>query len=246
MRSPGVYEIIIAPTAELSTSKKEKSVPLDASNLKWGPKAQDQPKQRVIFYVDGFNLYFGMKQSGWKRYYWLNVRRLAENLVLPNQELVGVYYFTSRISRPEDKRVRQNSYLEALEATDGLEVRYGQFYDQPFTCPICKGRDLVPAEKMTDVNIATQLMVDAFRDRFDAAFIVSADSDLVPPMKAILDLFPGKRIVAAFPPNRTSQEIKSIASAFFSVGKPKLAGSQFPDIVLRKDGFEIRRPTRWS
>jgi len=34
---------------------------------------------RVIAYVDGFNLYFGLKSKGWRRYYWLNPRALALN-----------------------------------------------------------------------------------------------------------------------------------------------------------------------
>lgn len=32
---------------------------------------------------------------------------------------------------------------------------------------------------MTDVNIAVEMMRDAFQDRFDAALLISADSDLV-------------------------------------------------------------------
>ena len=37
---------------------------------------------------------------------------------------------------------------------------------------------------MTDVNIATAMLTDAYRDRFDTALLVSADSDLVPPVRA--------------------------------------------------------------
>lgn len=28
--------------------------------------------ERVIAYVDGYNLYYGLRAKGWKRYYWLN------------------------------------------------------------------------------------------------------------------------------------------------------------------------------
>lgn len=203
-------------------------------------------KARAIYYTDGFNLYYGLKDSNWKRYYWLNVRSLAQNLLLANQELVDVYYFSSRISGPEEKRIRQSTYLEAIEATDGINVRYGQFYDRPFTCPMCRGTDNVPTEKMTDVNIATQLLVDAFQDRFDAAFVVSGDSDLVPPMKEVRRLFPSKRIVAVFPPNRISSEIRSVAHAYFTIQKSALASSQFPEVVTTKSGFKLTRPSRWA
>lgn len=56
------------------------------------------PPERVICYVDGFNLYFGLRDSRLRRYYWLNVRRLAENLLRPHQSLVETKYFTARIS----------------------------------------------------------------------------------------------------------------------------------------------------
>ena len=32
--------------------------------------------ERVIAYIDGFNLYFGLKSKGWKRYYWRDLERL--------------------------------------------------------------------------------------------------------------------------------------------------------------------------
>ena len=36
--------------------------------------------ERIIAYIDGFNLYFGLRAKGWKRYYWLNLRAMCENL----------------------------------------------------------------------------------------------------------------------------------------------------------------------
>lgn len=36
--------------------------------------------QRVIAYIDGFNLYFGLKAAKWKRFYWLNLQR-SENIL---------------------------------------------------------------------------------------------------------------------------------------------------------------------
>ena len=33
--------------------------------------------QRVRMYVDGFNLFYGLRARGWRRYYWLDLHRLA-------------------------------------------------------------------------------------------------------------------------------------------------------------------------
>lgn len=37
--------------------------------------------RRVISYIDGFNLYFGLKQKGWRKYYWLDLAALSRSLL---------------------------------------------------------------------------------------------------------------------------------------------------------------------
>ena len=32
--------------------------------------------ERLAFYIDGFNLYFGLKDKGWRKYYLLNLHEL--------------------------------------------------------------------------------------------------------------------------------------------------------------------------
>jgi len=36
-----------------------------------------QKKERVIVCVDGFNLYFGMKNAGFDNYKWLDINKLV-------------------------------------------------------------------------------------------------------------------------------------------------------------------------
>ena len=43
--------------------------------------------ERVIAYIDGFNLHYGLKSKQWRRYYWLNLQVLALNLLKPYQQL---------------------------------------------------------------------------------------------------------------------------------------------------------------
>jgi len=91
--------------------------------------------ERVIVYIDGFNLYFGMREKGWRRYYWLNVHSLAKNLLKPYQELVTTKYFTSRVSStPNDpeKAKRQGEYLEALNTVQGCEIFYGHYLEKQY------------------------------------------------------------------------------------------------------------------
>ncbi|MCS6861184.1 MAG: hypothetical protein NZT92_12780 [Abditibacteriales bacterium] len=68
--------------------------------------------ERVIAYVDGFNLYFGLRSRGWRRYYWLNLQALALNLLKPSQQLVFTKYFTARDISPHlcPQRNRSKSF----------------------------------------------------------------------------------------------------------------------------------------
>ena len=43
---------------------------------------------RVVAYVDGFNLYFGLKEGYGRRYHWLDLQRLVAALLQPDQQLV--------------------------------------------------------------------------------------------------------------------------------------------------------------
>ncbi len=205
--------------------------------------------KRIITYVDGFNLYYGMKSKGWKRYYWLNVRALAQGLLKPDQRLVQVKYFTSYVSAtPEDpkKNKRQSTYVDALRTLQDVQIVLGHYLEKPVRCRKCGARWKVPEEKMTDVNIATALLEDAFEDRFDTALLISGDSDLTGPVQSIRRRFRDKRIIVAFPPGRSSVRLSQVASACFTIGRKKLAESQFPDGVTKADGYVLRRPDSWS
>ncbi len=213
--------------------------------------------ERVVAYVDGFNLYFGLRDSKLQKSLWLNVCSLISNILQRNQQLTLTKYFTSRISGPPpgdtsmaarrlaEKRRRQLIYFEALDTLKDLNTFYGHYLDKPMKCFACGGTWLSHEEKMTDVNIATEMLTDAFEDRFDTAILVSADSDLVAPIEAVRRLFPAKRVVVAFPPARASVKLKKVASAWLTIGRRTIRKSQFPDRVVKPDGFVLERPATW-
>ena len=201
--------------------------------------------ERVIVYIDGFNLYFGLKTKGWRRYYWLNLQKLALNLLKDNQKLISTKYFTSRVSGPPDKVKRQGVFIEALETLNNFYIFYGHYLTNAVECKKCGDVFPKPNEKMTDVNIAVEMLTDAFQNSFDTSILISADSDLTAPVKKIRSLFSEKRIVVAFPPERFSFALKEVANASLFVGRKKLADSVFPDQVVKPDGFRLQKPERW-
>jgi hypothetical protein len=150
-------------------------------------QAQGRARQaeRVVTYIDGFNLYFGLRSKGWRRYYWLDPQRLGANLLKGHQSLVATRYFTARIAantRDPGKHRRQALFLEAIETLADTRIYYGQYLRKPQQCFGCRAQWTSHEEKMTDVNIAVELLCDAFDDSFDTAIVISADSDLAPPI----------------------------------------------------------------
>jgi len=201
--------------------------------------------ERVIAYVDGYNLYYGLRSKGWKRFYWLNIQKLAQQLLNPEQTLVQTKYFTTIVKQPDDKRRRQSIFLDALKTLPDFDVYYGQFLSETIVCRVCGHTYTTYHEKMTDVNIAVELMTDASQNRFDVALLISADSDLVGPVEAVQRLFPTKRVVAVFPPGRSSFALKQTAKAVLHIGHVELAKSLFADAVVKPDGIVLHRPPAW-
>lgn len=194
---------------------------------------------RVAVYIDGFNLFYGLRAKGWRRYYWLDVRLLAENLLRPDQSLALVRYFTARVSaEPDDpdKPKRQSTYLDALATLPDVTLHYGYFMPR---------QDGGYEEKMTDVNIAVELVCDAHADAFDTAILISGDGDLTSAVQAVQERY-GKRVIVAFPPSRRSNALLRIATGITSIGADTLRGSQLPAVVAGESGRPIGRPPDWE
>ena len=204
--------------------------------------------QRVTVYVDGFNLYYGLRSKGWRRYYWLDLRRLSENLLGTDQRLVMLRYFTTRVSpEPHDpeKPVRQKIYLEALMTLPDLSIHEGYYLPKDQRCLRCGATWQTYEEKMTDVNIAVELLGDAQDDIFDTAIIISGDGDLAGPMGAVRERYPAKRTIVAFPPDRHSAALRKAATGFLTIGRDVYRDSQLPDQVTKADGYVLTRPPSW-
>jgi uncharacterized LabA/DUF88 family protein len=201
--------------------------------------------ERVIVYVDGFNLYFGLRDKGWRKYYWLDIAKLARSLLTPNQILVRTKYFTSKITNPAGKTKRQQALLSALGTLPDFDIFFGRYQTFVQSCRRCGHRHLDSNEKRTDVNIATQMLVDAFQDAFDTAILISADSDLTAPVLEINQLFPSLLVKVAFPAGRFSLELESVARVSFQIYEGKLRKSLLPDRVTLPSGYVVERPASW-
>ncbi len=141
-----------------------------------------QKTDRAIVYIDGFNLYFGLKSATVrkkghsklpKKTYWLDLQKLSEKIV-QNGQLVGIKYFTARIKGNYAKQVRQGTFLKAIQThCQKLQIFEGRYLLREMFCAECRkiSNDIIcsycghvnnlPEEKKSDVNIATQMLKDA-------------------------------------------------------------------------------------
>ena len=79
--------------------------------------------QRVTFYIDGFNFYYGLRRTKhnepqWGDYYWIDMVKLCEGFLGEGQEVEKVIYFTASPLNPE-KSSRQSAFLNANKLING-------------------------------------------------------------------------------------------------------------------------------
>lgn len=208
----------------------------------------EQQMQRVIVYIDGFNFYFGLKHNAkWKKYYWLDIVKLLESFMRPNQELVAVKYFSAK---PDDleQSLRQNAFFQANKENPKFKLILGKYLKKEITCFRCGNVIHTHEEKETDVRIATQIVADAYQDNCDLQIVVSADSDMIPAIELATEA--KHKVFIYFPPHQYSSNLAAMGA-----GKPlhmKQYETRFkqcllPDVVhLEKANFDLHIPEKWK
>ncbi len=203
---------------------------------------------RVISYIDGFNLYFGLRAKGWRKYYWLDPAAMTKAFLKPHQQFRHCHYFTARIhtkTNNSQNAKRQTLWLDALATRADITSHFGYYLQKKKQCDACGATWISHEEKMTDVNIAAQLLVDAYEDRYDTAIIVSGDSDLTMPIKKVRERFANKRLIVAFPPARRSAQLSKAAHGHFVIGADKLRKNLLPNEITTSFGYVVKRPSEW-
>jgi len=202
---------------------------------------------KVNVYVDGFNLYYGaVKNSTYK---WLNLEKMCR-MLLPHDYIQSIKYFTALVDpRPNDpeKRHRQETYLRALQTIPCLSIFKGFFLTHEISMPKIGGgfaRVIKTEEKGSDVNLATHLLIDGFKNDYELAVIVSNDSDLLTPIRFVTEEL-GKP-VGLLNPHRSHPSVALIPHVLFikHIRPGLLAKSQFATILFDSQG-EFVKPADW-
>jgi hypothetical protein len=207
---------------------------------------------RAYVYVDGFNLYYRALKSA--RCNWLNLSSLA-NLYLPQYEVLKIKYFTALVSAsPWDpgQVARQQTYLRAFGTLPNVEVHFGRFLTVEKNAPCAASwragqykplRVMKTEEKGSDVNLATHLICDGFRDEYDIAAVISNDTDLEEPLRIVKDELK-KGIALLHPSKYASGNLGKYATTVRRLRVGALKAAQFPDELLDASGA-FRKPPSW-
>jgi len=201
--------------------------------------------KRTICLIDGFNIYHSLEEnSNFRKYKWLNLRRLAECFVARDETLIDVLYFSAYAFWQPDKVVRHKTYIKAL-LTANVKPILSEFKQKDRKCKKCNTIYKSYEEKQTDVQIAISLFKASIDGIYDKAIIISGDSDLIPALQAVKTKFPLKTIHLLFPPNRASESLKKVADSYSRIKEGHLRGSQFPNVIDLGNNQALSKPSEW-
>ncbi|MCX6841286.1 MAG: NYN domain-containing protein [candidate division WOR-3 bacterium] len=206
---------------------------------------------RVIAYIDGFNMYHalegdttGGQRGKYRKYKWLDYPALAKCFIGGQDTLEKVYLFTALATWDQDKVNRHSLYLRVLRRR-GVEVVMGRFKRRTRRCTECHKVYRTFEEKLTDVNIAIYLFRGAMLDEYDKAIIISGDTDSLPALRMVRELFPNKEVGVVLPIERKSEDLKQECDFYIHMNEHHLARSQLPDEIDDPGRGKIRRPATW-
>ena len=212
--------------------------------------------KKTIIYIDGFNLYYRLKNTSYK---WLNLQKLSQSyLDLKQNQIVKIKYFTALVKgQMEDPSniSRQHRYLHALQTLSNLETIFGQFKKRQVKGVLCDSedrkklnKDIVKIkkweEKKSDVNIATHLVADAYQNKYDCAVLISNDADLTPPLLHIKHKLK-KLVIVISPYKEINAELKKSSHFYKAISTKVLEQCQFPEQMQDTKG-EFFCPPKWK
>jgi hypothetical protein len=168
-------------------------------------------------YVDGFNFYYGVT-----RFYsrnkklaglgWCNFRSLIERN-FPDQGKLTIKYFTAPVTQAVElpghragEHSRYELWIRALRTIGGVIVIRGKYKPTDDTNNPDRPRKK-REEKQTDVNLALEMVLDAFAPpakRPEHVFVLSNDCDLMPAIFTLQERVPVPPRITVLLPSEAS------------------------------------------
>lgn len=142
--------------------------------------------KKAFVFIDGGNFYFKLKELTSK----LNGRcsllsfdfKGFSNWLAGDNELIEIRYYIGKLSRKQGDFKSEQMYANQQKLIGKLQqqnifISFGQIIKHP---------DGTRHEKGVDVRLAVEMIRFARQDKYDIAYLVSSDTDLVPAVEEVL------------------------------------------------------------
>ena len=200
---------------------------------------------RAILFIDGSNWYHSLVGLGLTDLGQLDYRRISEKLLGPRDWIGTRYYIgqvqqrgnvqlyaaqrrflatlrtqdpriTTHLGRLESRTVKNEAASELRQYLSGLKVRIdsGVFHDLMDLAQRHGSTDLM-VEKAVDVMLAVDMVRMSEGNEYDAAYLLSADGDYTPAVKAVKES--GKKAYAVSPAH--GAQLAAVADSFIRLDK---------------------------
>jgi len=166
----------------------------------------------VAIYIDGSNFYFSIKK---KFNCKIDIEKFCEKLV-GNEDLIKINYYIApvqRLSSPE-MYAEQQKFFEKLKKIKNLKIILGRLEKHK------KDGKSFYVEKVTDINLALDLVLDALDNVYDEAYLISNDGDFSGVISAVIDRFNKKIIYVAIGNKKSiSYHLKKVSSKTIKINE---------------------------
>jgi uncharacterized LabA/DUF88 family protein len=157
---------------------------------------------RAAIFVDGSNLYHGMRRASGSAA--VDLGKLGLKLAGDDQ-LVAIYYYIALVPRTYATYGPQQKFIERVKETALVRLRLGRMEEH--------GGQLV--EKGVDVLIAVDMLEHAYENDYDVAILVSGDGDFAEAVKAVRAR--GKTVYNAFFTRGRSYALGQVCARFIAL-----------------------------
>lgn len=173
--------------------------------------------KRTIVFIDGSNLYHILKKE---------ISELKEDLdfimerflrfISKGTELIETYYYIAPLDKKKDEKTyrEQQKFFNKLRKIPNFNLILCRLQKEKID-----GR-IVYRVKEDDINLASDMIHLAHKNKYDEAILVSSDGDFVPAIKIVKEI--GKEIKNICFSSRVSWHLLKECSSFKNIKKQEL------------------------
>jgi uncharacterized LabA/DUF88 family protein len=176
-------------------------------------------EKRVAVFIDGNNFYFGLRKLYGKNKSLKNFDfKQFSQFLAGKEKVVGIYYYNALLDRENnpDKYNSQKEFFEELKKIPNFNL---------VLCKLLK-RTITGTNKVyyiikeDDINMAVDMVENAYDNNYDVAVLVSGDGDFVPAVRSVKKK--NKSVKNVYFKNSSSRNLKNFCDESLELTKENL------------------------